>query len=67
MILDLFLFGIEDHALSREEKHNDKSRRNIANINKRKAQQSPITSYFKERKTVQGDDAKRAKTVDTGK
>jgi len=55
----------EDHAASREE--NNDSRRNIENGNKRKSQQSPITNYFKERKTVQGNDAKRAKQENTGK
>jgi len=61
------LFAIEDHTSSSQEKNSDQSRRNIENVNKRKAQQSPITSYFKERKPVQGNDAKRAKTADTGK
>ena len=69
MTFELFLFCIEDHTSSREKKNNrDQSRKNIESAtNKRKAQQSPITSYFKEKKTVQGNDAKRAKTADTGK
>lgn len=65
IILELFLFDIEDNTSSSEE--NNDSRRKIESTNKRKAQQSPITNYFKEGKTVQGNDAKRAKKVDTGK
>lgn len=67
MTFELFLFDIKDHTSSREEENNDQSGRNTENANKKKAQQSPITSYFKERKTVQGNDAKRAQTADTGK
>lgn len=68
MTFELFLFDTEDHTSLREEKNNVRSRRNIESAtNKRKTQQSPITSYFKERKTVQGNDAKREKTADTGK
>lgn len=55
----------EDHTASREE--NNESRRNTEKAKKRKSQQSPITNYFKERKTVQGNDAKRAKQENTGK
>ncbi|KAL9982361.1 hypothetical protein ACROYT_G004393 [Oculina patagonica] len=44
--------------------HND-SRRNTESANKRKAQQSPITDYFKERKTVQVNEAKKAKQAGT--
>ena len=68
MAFGLFRFDIEDHTSSREEKNNDQPRKKIESAtNKRKTQQSPIISYFKERKTVQGNDAKRAKTEDTGK
>ena len=68
MTFGLFRFDIEDHTSSREEKNNDQSTKNIESAtSKRKTQQSPITSYFKERKTVQENDSKRAKTAETGK
>ena len=65
IIFDLFLFDIEDHRSLRE--GNNNSRRDVESASKRKARQSPITNCFKGTKTVQGNDAKRAKTGDTGK
>ena len=65
----MILFNIfpcsQEELINREGK-NDAAKHSLV-ANKRKAQQSPITSYFQKRKDVQENEVKKVKLGNVGK
>ena len=66
MVPNIFFFPIEGCSSPKEKNVNSESG-NDERKNKRKAQQSPITNYFKERKTLQVKEAVKVKPANTNR